>query len=80
VHIPKVFSGPTDKIHLTAADGNCQWVLRCEMLQQAGTGGIVVSLVSKIDCVRLGMRCSTSARYAGKLGVILTLAVEATCF
>ena len=38
------------------------------------------SLVSKTDVVRLGMRCSTSARYAVKLGVILTLAVKPTCF
>ena len=26
------------------------------------------------------MRCGTSARYAGTLGVILMLAVETTCF
>ena len=40
----------------------------------------MLSLVSKTDRVKLGMRCSTSARHAGKLGVILTLAVEPTSF
>ena len=42
--------------------------------------GAVVSLVSKTDRVRLGMRCSTSACYAGKLGLFPTPAVKPTCF
>jgi hypothetical protein len=31
---PNLFSAPTDKIHLAAIDGNCQWVLRCERVQR----------------------------------------------
>jgi hypothetical protein len=42
--------------------------------------GVVKTLVSKTDVVMFGMRCSTSARYAGKLEVILALAVEPACF
>ena len=35
--------------------------------------------MSKTDRVKLGMRCSTSAHYAGKLGLFRTLAVKPTC-
>jgi hypothetical protein len=43
-------------------------------------GAVLESPVPKTDVVGFGMSCSTGARYAGKLGGILTLAVEATCF
>ncbi len=42
--------------------------------------GYDLSLASKIDRFRLGMRSGTSARYAGKVGLFLTLAVKPTCF
>jgi len=42
--------------------------------------GRVALLVSKIDRVKLGMRCSTSARYAGKRGLFISLAAKPTCF
>ena len=43
-------------------------------------GAVLESPVPKTDVVGFGMSCSTGARYAGKLGGILTLAVEPTCF
>ena len=42
--------------------------------------GAVIPAVSKTDRFRLGMRCSTSAGYAGKLGLFSPPAVKPTCF
>ncbi len=39
----------------------------------------MTGLASKTDRVRLGMKCSNSARYAGKRGLFLTPAVKPTC-
>jgi hypothetical protein len=43
-------------------------------------GGGTSTLASKTDVAIFGMRCCTSARYAGKVGLFLTLAVKPTCF